>query len=359
MRKVLVLAAVLAGFAPAHAADPLGIGDPAPALAVKGFVKGEPVKGFDKGGVYVVEFWATWCGPCIATIPHVTELQKKFPKATMIGVSVWERGKDVDEKVKAFVEKMGDKMDYRVAQDVTDDDGKNGKMATGWMEAAEQNGIPTAFIVNGDGKIAWVGHPAEMDKPLEKIVAGDWDLAAARAEAKKAAARNAKMRALSAKVRKAQKDPKALIGVLDEAIADDPGMEVSLGGMKLNTLIKLNDMDKALAYGDRLVGEVLKDSAMGLNNIAWPLVEKPGKEPNPKLMKLAVRMAERADELLKGKDGAVADTLGKAYFEAGELAKAVTAQERAVKLAGDSADAADIKERLAQFKKALAEKTDK
>ena len=49
-------------------------------------------------------------------------------------------------------------------------------MAKNWMTAAGQEGIPTAFIVNKEGKIAWIGHPMEMDKPLEKIVAGTWDL---------------------------------------------------------------------------------------------------------------------------------------------------------------------------------------
>ena len=67
------------------------------------------------GKNYVVEFWATWCGPCKASIPHLTELQKKNPSVTFIGVSVWEPDQD---KVKPFVEEMGDKMAYRVAIDL-------------------------------------------------------------------------------------------------------------------------------------------------------------------------------------------------------------------------------------------------
>src|SRR5687767_8058847 len=53
-------------------------GDSAPKLSVDKWVKGEPVKEFEKGKVYVVEFWATWCGPCITSIPHVTKLQAKY-----------------------------------------------------------------------------------------------------------------------------------------------------------------------------------------------------------------------------------------------------------------------------------------
>src|SRR5436309_778886 len=72
----------------------LGIGDAAPKLALKEFVKGEPVKTFEKDTTYVLEFWATWCGPCKDAIPHVTELQKKNPKVVFIGVNVWEQDLD-------------------------------------------------------------------------------------------------------------------------------------------------------------------------------------------------------------------------------------------------------------------------
>jgi thiol-disulfide isomerase/thioredoxin len=56
----------------------LKIGDPAPPLAVSKWVKGTPVKKLGDGQVHVVEFWATWCGPCKVSIPHLTELAKKY-----------------------------------------------------------------------------------------------------------------------------------------------------------------------------------------------------------------------------------------------------------------------------------------
>ena len=170
----------------AAGAETLDIGSPAPKLEVKEFVKGEPVKALEGGKIYVVEFWATWCGPCRSTIPHLTELQKKHADVAFIGVSVWE---DDPSKVKPFVEEMGEKMNYRVALDAVPEKGAgdDGAMAKNWMKAADQNGIPTAFIVDKAGKIAWIGHPAAMDKPLGKIVAGEWDIETAIAERKKAA----------------------------------------------------------------------------------------------------------------------------------------------------------------------------
>ena len=73
---------------PGVMAQTLKVGDPAPKIEVKSFVKGEPVKTFEAGKTYVVEFWATWCGPCKTSIPHLSELQKKHPAVTFIGVSV-------------------------------------------------------------------------------------------------------------------------------------------------------------------------------------------------------------------------------------------------------------------------------
>ena len=149
----LLLALAIGCCGTSASAQSLRIGDPAPKLDVKEFIKGEPVKAFEPGKNYVVEFWATWCGPCRTSIPHLTELQKKYPDIAFIGVSVFEQD---PAGVKPFVEKMGDQMKYRVAIDAvpTGKEAQDGAMATSWMKAAQQDGIPTAFITNKEGKIA-------------------------------------------------------------------------------------------------------------------------------------------------------------------------------------------------------------
>lgn len=138
------------------------VGDPAAPLAVKEWVKGKSVDVKDGKNVYVVEFWATWCPPCRTSIPHLTEIQKKFKDKGVVVIGVSTEKLDT---VKKFVEKQGDNMNYTVA---IDDGGKTSK---GYMTAYNQNGIPHAFIVGKDGNVVWHGHPMSgLDKAIEKIV---------------------------------------------------------------------------------------------------------------------------------------------------------------------------------------------
>lgn len=180
----------------ASAAD-LTIGSPAPPLAVKTWLKGTPVKELDPAKTYVVEFWATWCGPCIQSIPHVTKLAKANPDVTFMGVGIWEdqKGDNLDK----FVAKMGDKMGYNVGYS-----GNKDGMAATWMDAAGRNGIPCAFIVK-EGKIAWVGHPMEMEEPLAQIKAGTFDTATFKAKFDKEAEEQEKAMAAQKEIRKVTK----------------------------------------------------------------------------------------------------------------------------------------------------------
>lgn len=172
---------------------PLMVGDPAPPIRAAEFHRGAPVASFKSGHVYVVEFWATWCVPCKETIPHLTELQKKYrSKATVLGFAIWEPR---PQEVAPFVKEWGDKMDYTIARDLvqglvatTDQDRsresvQKGFMSKRWMVDSgwDNYGIPCAFLVDQKGRIAWIGDPRELDEPLAKVVAGTYDLDAAAA----------------------------------------------------------------------------------------------------------------------------------------------------------------------------------
>ncbi|HMP02858.1 MAG TPA: redoxin family protein [Gemmatales bacterium] len=343
----LVLAALLA--APVAAQEKtLTLGDAAPKMVFSQFVKGEPVKEFNKGTVYVLEFWATWCGPCIAAIPHVTELQKKYPKVVFIGVNVWE---DDPEKVKKFVEKMGEKMEYRVA---IDEGGDQGTMSRTWLRAAGQSGIPCSMIINGEGVVAWIGHPMQMDKPLDQIVAGTWDIKTAVEEARKEREAARKMDELRNRFRTAMaKGPAEAIKVIDEVIEGDPAMEKQLAMAKFRLLDQINKPDQTAAYAERIIDTLFPDEPMALNNISWTLIdpERPT-EVDASLKKLALKAAQKADQLTESKDAPIADTLARAYFVNGDVDKAIEVQERAVKLGAGTEHEKEFKDRLEEYKKA-------
>ncbi len=129
------------------------------ALAKGEWIQGAPLTAWEPGKVYMLECWATWCGPCVKAIPHVNELHKKFSEKGLrvIGVNVWEDGKD---KVANFVKGKGDGMSYPVVYT-----GKGSDFENEWLKAAGVRGIPDAFLVR-DGKLLLKTHPSRINDEL-------------------------------------------------------------------------------------------------------------------------------------------------------------------------------------------------
>ena len=151
----------------------LVLGDEAPAIDLAAVVHGPEVRPVSGEHVVVVEFWATWCGPCLQNMPHLSELQQQYSsEVQFIGVT------DEDEQtVTEFLDSEGEEgktwreiLSYTIAVDY------NAQTSSNFMQAARRQGIPCAFVINQSGQVAWIGHPAEIESPLEKIVQGTWDI---------------------------------------------------------------------------------------------------------------------------------------------------------------------------------------
>lgn len=306
----------------------LKAGDPAPAVSVEKFIKGGPVEGLEKGKVYVVEFWATWCTPCVRMFPHLSELQRRHKDKglTIVGVNVWERsyGKGTLAKVEAFVERQAEKMSYTVAYD-----GEARAMDRAWMQAAGRDGIPSAFLVDGAGTIAMVGHPMFLEDVLPRVLAGTWDAKSDGAKVVRAEeAMTGKLDELAA-----AGDGKGVIARIEEMERDFPTVAAEVADVKARAYLGEKQYEKAFEVLAKMTDRAIAEkSAPNLNQIAWTIVDPKGGVEKPDL-KLAARAAEKAVEFSLGDDAAILDTLARVRFLQGDVPAAVELQKRAVEKA--------------------------
>ncbi|MEE2819680.1 MAG: redoxin domain-containing protein [Planctomycetota bacterium] len=331
---------------------PLFVGDNAPALTIDHWVKGDSVDGFNDGQVYVVEFWATWCGPCVYGMPHLSDLQDEWgDKVKIIGVTSEKETKIVTD----FLEKTNssdglvnnDRMRYTVAVD------PDRTTSNVYMKAAGQNGIPTAFIVDGSGKVAWIGHPMSMDDPLKQVVEGNWDIAAAAKEFKLEAEREKQWSAFVMVYREAMAndDWDGVIEAID-SFSDEFGSTQSLQNMKFEALLNNGSYDEAYVIADEMTADSW-DDAMALNSIAWNNVDSMPEEHRN--IEFALKVATRANTLTKGKDPMILDTLARVYWERGDIYKAIAWQTKAVQNTKDGEPMSDsIRATLDEYKATLA-----
>jgi thiol-disulfide isomerase/thioredoxin len=311
----------------------LSVGDKAPATRPKTQIKGEAVKSFEKGKLYIFECWATWCPPCVASIPHLNELNQKMgPKGVVItGVNVWEGEKNPEaaKKVKDFVKAQGDKMSYAVA--IGGD-----KFLRDWLEAAKVDGIPHAFVINGDGVIVWMGHPMQLnEKLLGDLLTGtaapEPDKNKSEKKTKDGTVKDETSSALE-KLGEAlnKKNWDLAEKILPEALLTLNARDQANLKESVESIIALGrgDPSKINAMYEKSAQDHI-DSAEVQNEIAWDLLTNPrfGKNIN---LTLAEKCAVRAVALTKEEEADKLDTLARVRWLQGRKEEAIKLQEKAV-----------------------------
>ncbi|NII29339.1 AhpC/TSA family protein [Pseudoflavitalea sp. X16] len=306
----------------------LHIGDAAPAIKYSQWLKGTPVTSYDDNRVYVLEFWATWCGPCIAAMPHLSELSDKYKdKATFIGVNVYEKTGDQPYEsslpaVTRFVNSSANRMRYDV---IADNNAQ--EMANLWLKPAGIGGIPTTFVVS-KGKIVWIGHPIKLDSIMDPVIAGTFDVAAFKKdyEVKSVASlkQSNEIKAIFAAVKEAAdaKDFKKAFLAVDEGIQKMPILSMVLKGEKFKILLNHFTESEALQYAR----ELNKENKSFASMIAVEICEKEGLSKEAYLY-----AADSFRSALEGyKFSLLYDKLALAYSKAGDAKAAVEAEEKAV-----------------------------
>ena len=239
----VVMALATAAVAQKPAAEPTLVpGSDVNLEAITGldWVQGEGPATFEPDKVYVFECWATWCGPCVALIPHVNDLHKKYyDKGLRVhGMNSWEEGR---QKTVDFVKKKGDGMSYPVAYT------SGSAFETDWLEAAGVESIPHAFVVR-NGKLLLATEAVRLtDSLIELMLSGDEGAAKAAAIIEAAHAARGETEALSSEIYRAKikKNAELMAAKITELETIDPG-HYDLAKFKLELLIVQEDWPAAI-----------------------------------------------------------------------------------------------------------------
>jgi len=314
----------------------LTIGDKVPELKYGQWLKGEPVTSYEKGRLYIFEFWATWCGPCIASMPHLSEFAKEHKdKVSVIAVNIWEKTGDKPyesswPKVTRFVEQMGDKMGFAVMTDSKDE-----FMSHQWMKAAGQSGIPCSFMVK-DGIIQWIGHPIKLDSIVKVVSDEKYDVMAAREAAiKRSENVDPNMESFS-RIFKAYEDAvaakqyKYALQILDSGMTVNENFNGTFGFFKFQLLLDHFKERKALAYAKKWQ----KSRPGYVGSTGAVIVNKPGL--SKATYKYGIELVQSLLENPNMPPSSVYEMMAKGYANMKDYKSAVEYQEKTVSSAREA-----------------------
>jgi len=122
------------------------------------------------GKIVVLDFWATWCAPCIASMPAMKKISEKHPEVVFLFIATQESGSAADTRIRTYVKK--NKFPLNVLIDPAD--GKNPKVFA-VANSYKVKGIPAKMIIDRGGKLRFAtegyASDAELMNELEAMIA--------------------------------------------------------------------------------------------------------------------------------------------------------------------------------------------
>lgn len=345
----------------------LKIGDPAPAIKVETWVRGVPLKSFEKGKVYVLDFWATWCGGCIASFPHISHIANKYKdQVRFISVDSYEmevmkKGGDITEAVNTFLKTPAGK---RLTLDVCVD-GKANAMYENWVKPLRRQGFPTTFIIDQEGKLAWIDvNLDQLDWALQQVVTKKWDLNKAAAVMKQRDALDDQMFAIFRATGQNKKVGKeqliAYKKMLDDAITLEKQFPDRKDAAAFYKLLALNELDKAAvpAHLEQMAADPLSRNISMSDGMYLTLRRTDlTKRDYVAIAKVQERLLlnEHNGTGFGGKSVKAYQELAETYSKAGNRTKAIASVEKAIAMAKqEKASAAELEKlnaSLGKYKK--------
>ena len=132
----------------------LEIGEKAPEIHITNWIKNEPSDKNLSGKFIVLEFWATWCAPCLKSVPHLNELKNKYKNVSFLSLT--------DEKEERILKTLSKvKFETIVVSDTTKKTFEN-------FKSVEYNDVlrPSIVLIDDKGYIKWVGYPAILNEKI-------------------------------------------------------------------------------------------------------------------------------------------------------------------------------------------------
>jgi thiol-disulfide isomerase/thioredoxin len=352
MNRLFAAVAVLWAAAPAvRAADPeppqdrhrpppaLRVGDPAPALTVSKWLRGEPVGKFEPGKVYVVHFWAAWCAPCVGKMPRLADVQARYKDRGVTVVSFTSRdirgvAGNTEADVAALLTRRGAALRLRHAVAYADD----GTTADAWLTASGRDGWCT-FVVDKSGRIAYMGDPMFLDIALPKVVAGTDAKAVGDETARAVAEYEAVFEDLVRDFR-AGRDMRPGLGALKELEAKYPPLADLLPVVqaRLSLLPRYGKPGEARAYAEAVVADGVRRRDGQLLGLACSILRN--EAGSRESLALAVRAAEARVRIDGGADARSLLDLADAHAVSGDKAKAKEYSRKAIDAAAGEPPAA-------------------